>query len=229
MTLAAVQSLVDDLVRDTDQVIGSSARADAIALAVVRYSADAPRRVVEDVVVDVDGNLPLPTAWLEGESELREMEWPIGQKPRSIVSPSLLEVIVTPTGTVLALQGDIPTGSAVRITYSGAHVLDATQDTIPLRHRAAVASLAASTLCGQLAAHYANEGAPTIGADIVDHQGKTERWRARARDLLAQYTQIVGPAPAARNKSASVDVAVERPDSLGRQRIFHPARNWSRG
>lgn len=228
MSLADIQSLVDDLVRDTDQVISSTARDTALANALLRLSTDAPRRVVEDVAVDAQGNLPLPTAWLEGQSLLEQAEYPIGERPRAFIAPSFIEESVTPTGTVLVLLSTIAAGQIVRLTYTALHVLDVGTDTVPLRHARALAALAASDLCGQLAAQYSNEGAPTIGADTVDHQSKSDRWRKRARDLDQEYQRIVGPAPSDRAKPASVEVAVTRPDSLGRRRLFHPTINWPR-
>lgn len=226
MSLATVQSLVDDLVRDTDQVIASTARDEAIVNAVLRYSADAPRRIIEDVVVDVDGNLPAPALWAEGSSALLQAEYPVGERPTTYIPPQLIEPYVGPTGTVLMLMGAIPSGEIVRVTYAAPHALDGTQDTLVPQHRRAVAALAASDLCGQLAANYSNESAPTIAADTVDHKGKSDRWRARSRDLAADYARIVGVAPSDRTKPASVDVAVCRPDSLGRRRLFHPPHGW---
>lgn len=227
MSLDDLPTLVDDLVRDTDQVISSTVRDTAIAKALQRYSVDAPRRVVEDVAVNVQGNLPLPAAWSEGLSVLLQAEYPVGERPRSLINASHIETAVTPSGTTLVLLDTIATGEIVRVTYTAVHVVDGVTNTVPMRHRHPVACVAAADLCGQLAAYYANEGAPTIGADVVDHQGKCERWRNRARDLMAEYTRIVGPAPSERTKAASVDVAVERTDSLGRQRIFHPASGWN--
>lgn len=228
MTLAAFQSLVDDLVRDTDQVISAPARDTAIANAVAQYSADAPRRVVVDAAVDSDGNLPLPADWTDDVSKLLDAEYPIGQRPPVFIPDELITPYASPTGTVLMLLGDLAAGETVRMTFTAPHLLDGAHDTLPPTHRRAVASLAAAELCGQLAAQYSNEGAPTIGADIVDHKGKSDRWRARARDLLADYQRIVGSAPSNRTKPASVDVAVERTDSLGRPRLFHPPRGLPR-
>lgn len=227
MSLEDLPSLVDDLVRDTDQVITATARDTAIAKALQRYSIDAPRRIVEDVTVNAQGNLPLPSAWLEGQSVLEQAEYPVGERPRRFIAAADIEPSVTPSGTTLVLLASIATGQTVRLTYTGLHVVDALTNTVPLRHRQAVAALAAADLCGQLAAYYSNEGAPTIGADTVDHLGKSERWRARARDLNQEYTRVVGPAPSERAKPASVDVAVARTDSLGRRRMFHPTTEWN--
>lgn len=227
MSLADVQSLVDDLVRDTDQVISSLARDTAIAGALARYSEDAPRRVIEDAVVDADGNLPLPAAWTSGASVLYQAEYPIGGRPPTLIPADMLYVVGTPGGDVIQLLASLPAGETVRLTFSGAHALDAATDTVPLRHRHALAALAASDLCGQLASNYSNEGTPTIGADTVDHQGKSDRWRARARDLAKLYEGIVGPAPSNRTRPASADVTPQRTDSLGRSRLFHPPRGWT--
>ncbi|MEO5626928.1 MAG: hypothetical protein ABIQ70_13045 [Dokdonella sp.] len=228
MSLADVQSLVDDLVRDTDQVITSSQRDTAIANAVLRYSADAPRRVVEDVVVDSGGNLPAPSFWLDDSSRVLRAEYPIGVRPASYIPGELIDTVATPAGVTIVLLGGIADGETVRLAYTAAHALEVGTDTIPAQHRRAVAALAGSDLCGQLAAQYSNESAPTISADTVDHKGKSDRWRARSRDLMAEYTRVVGSAPSERTKPASVDVPLVRTDSLGGRRLFHPTTGWPR-
>lgn len=228
MSLADVQQLVDDLVRDTDQVISSTARDTAIELAVVRYSSNAPRRVVEDVVAGAASALPAPAGWVAGESELQQIEWPVGRQPRAFVPLELVLVETTPDGVQFEQLAGIGAGQTVRLTFTGTHMLTATADTIPLKHRHAVACLAAADLCGQLAAHYSNEGAPTLPADTVDHKGKSDRWRARQRDLLAEYKLAVGAAPNDRTKAASAEVTPPRRTSLGHRRMFHPPTDWPR-
>lgn len=228
MSLADVQQLVDDLVRDTDQVISSTTRDTAIKNAVVRYSSNAPRRVVEDIVAGASGALPTPAAWIVGESELQQIEWPVGRQPRSHVPVELVLVETTPAGVQFEQLAGIAAGEEVRLTFTGAHALTATTDTIPLKHRYAVACLAGADLCGQLAAHYSNESAPTLPADTVDHKGKSERWRARMRDLLAEYKLAVGAAPNDRTKAASAEVTPPRRTSLGGRRMFHPPTDWPR-
>jgi hypothetical protein len=228
MKLADVQSLVNDLVRDTDQVIASSASDTAIAHAVLRYSADAPRRAVADVDVDEDGNLPAPAGFTSA-SKLLRVEYPVGNRPPSYVPAGEIEIYETPDALMLVPSVEFPAGATMRLTYTAAHTLDDSDDTtIPGEHVHAVAALAAADLCGQLAANYSNEAAPTIGADTVDHKGKSDRWRARKRELDAEYVRVVGSKPNDRTKAASVDVAVTRADSLGRPRLFHPPTSWRR-
>jgi hypothetical protein len=223
VSLADLQTLVDDLVRDTDQDIGADSRDAAIAGALARYSVDAPRRIVADAVVGAEGVVPLPAEWVPGLSALSMVEDRPGQRTRTVLTAAVRE---TPAGEELLVDG-VTIGEAVRLYFTGAHALQPVA-TVPVAHQRALACLAASDLCGQLAAHYSNEGAPTIGADTVDHQGKSGRWRSRARDLAGEYTRIVGAAPTDRARPASADAVLPSRNSLGGGRLFHPPSNWPR-
>lgn len=227
MLLPDFQQLVDDLVRDRDQVIASSERATAITSALSRYSADSPRLCVEDVTSVAGGQrLPVPVGWLEGVSELRALEYPIGQVPPSYIGLDSVSLYQSPTGIEIVMLLSLFAGDVVRVSYIGGHVLDATQSSIPARHVHAVAAFAASILCGQLSAYYATESAPTLQADTVDHQGKTERYRSRARDLAAEYTRVVGTAQPERQRPAMAEVAIPGQASIGGRPLFHPPRGW---
>lgn len=226
MTLVSIQALVDDLARDKDQVIASATRDTAIQNALVAYSEAQPRELVADVTSNGSPYVDVPTQWIAGQSILRSVEYPIGQLPTQLIDDAALGLYNTPGGWKIAIAVQVPNGDAVRVTYTAPHVLDNSTDTIPPKHVRAVACLAASDLCGQLQAYYASESMPTIGADVSDHQGKSERYRTRSRDLLALYNSIVGTPPADRVKAASATASPERTDSLGRPRLFHPVRGW---
>lgn len=229
MSLADVQQMVDDLVRDRDQVITTTQRDAAISAAVSRYSTDAPAPRVEDVTSVAGGSfLPLPTGWIIGLSTLRGIEYPVGNVPPSYVGLDAVTLYAGPTTLELLLLISLLAGDVVRVSYTGAHVLDNTTDTLPGHHRRAVACLAAADLCGQLSAHYATEGAPTLSADTVDHTGKSERFRSRSRDLASEYTRVVGTPRAEAQKPACAVVDVGSQDSLGGRPLFHPPRRWPR-
>lgn len=231
MTLADFQQLVDDLVRDTDQVITTTQRDRAIAGALVRYSADAPLRRLEDVVVGAQGRLTLPAAWVSGFSRVLAVHYPLGPLPLPPLPAELVVQQPTPTGDEVVLLADIAPGETVRLTYTGQHELadvPVPVDTLPVAHVRAVAALAASDLCGQLAAYYSNESSPVMAADTVDHQGKSGRWRTRARDLAAEYGRVVGAAPVERSRPASADAQLPGRNSLGGGRLFHPPSDWPR-
>lgn len=225
MALADYQTSVDDLVRDRDQVIQPEQRDAAIDSARLQYSADRPREVVVDQPTDGTSELDLPAGWADS-SQLISIEYPIGQLPTALVPLADVSIYASPAGRKIRLPSATAAGSEARIVYTSWHLLDADDDTIPQRHRLAVASLAASILCGQLASYYATESESTISADTVNRQTMSDRWRARQRDLAAVYTQAVGVRPADRRMGASKTVQVQRPNSLGGRKLFHPPAGW---
>lgn len=215
--------MVDDLVRDKDQVISSSSRDEAIAQAVIRYSQDRPRVVVVDVDATGGRRLQTPAGWQTDTSLLLAVEYPIDRHPAAELSLADVKLRQLPSGHVIELPMGLVANEKVRLTYTQQHALDAGADTIPEKDRLAVASWAAAELCGQLQAYYATESAPTIQADAADHQGKSDRWRARMRDLRAQYFKELGVAEK-RPAVASTVVHMQGTDSDGNQRLFHRRR-----
>lgn len=226
MSLAQVQSAVDDLVRDTDQVISTTQRDDAIDNALARFSVDLPRAVVADIVA-ASGVLPLPSDWQQAHSEVMQAEFPIGERPLAILAASMVTVESTPSGDAITLDTSISDGDTVRLSYTAAHTLDPV-DTLTESNRYALSCLASAYLCGQLAAKYSNDNMPTIGADSVDHGGVSARWRARQRDLMAEYKALVGSPKPEREAPASAYGAPPRRNSLGRSRLFHPPSSGAR-
>jgi hypothetical protein len=164
-------------------------------------------------------------AWTD-DSVLVSAEYPIGQWPPSYLDAGDVQIYASPTVRQLRLPLQLSIGDTVRLTYTAAHLVDDADDTVPGKHKNALASLAASLLCGQLARYYAGESEATICADTVDRKTKSDRWRALARDLLAAYNAAVGAAPSERNKPASATVELKRRDSLGGRRLFHPPTDW---
>jgi hypothetical protein len=230
MPLADYTSAIDDLVRDKDQVLSSGSIQLAIAQALLVYSDHRPREVPADVVADVAGyELPLPAGWVVDFSVVQSIEYPIDQNPVTMLDMSRVYQRMRPSGERIELPVALSAGDVVRVTYSATHDVDDTTDTVPPSHRHAVQCLAASNLCGQLASYYATEAAPTIGADVSDHQGKTERFRARARDLYAVYASVLGIAVGSKggnvqSKSAGTVVALDSVNAEGQPRLFHGRR-----
>lgn len=210
MPIADYRQLIDDLVRDRDGVVDQAAIDRAIVAALARYDTHFPQRISTDEVAVAGALQALPAGWQGPSSTLIEVEYPIDQTPKAEISARLRQ---RPTDMVIELEYAIGAGETYRVVYTAPHVVDATDDTVPIRHRPAVAALAASYVCGQLASHYATEGAPTIGADAVDHAGKSGRFRARARDLEAEYARALGISDksAAQGSPAGAVVKGDRP------------------
>ena len=64
VNLPDLRDLIDDLVRNPAHQVTPAQRERAIELALVRYSADRPREVVEDVVTADGATVPLPAGWV---------------------------------------------------------------------------------------------------------------------------------------------------------------------
>ncbi|WP_394789108.1 hypothetical protein [Rhodoferax sp.] len=187
MALADYQTLVDSMVRDQSGTVTSDDRDRAIELARLRYSGDAERQLTQDVTWLYDGAVgPMPAGWTDG-AYLLDWEWPIGTLQRSGLN---LAVYVTPTGVQLMADIDLPVGTVVRVRFGVLHTLAAggdTQDTIPTRHREAVASYAAHLLCRQLAAYFSGERESSIGADGSNTDSRARNYSARAKEYRAAY------------------------------------------
>lgn len=192
MALTDYQQLVDNLVRDQSGTTTSTDRDRAISLAVARYSADAPRELLEDLLWAASGYLgPMPAGWLDG-AYLVKAEHPIGDQPPSFIE---LSIYRSPDGLALAAPEALGAGAEVRVSYSAPHILTTTPepiDTIPAIHREAVGSYAAHLLCKQLAAHYSADRETSINADGSNTESRARNYAARARDYRGAYYAGIG-------------------------------------
>src|ERR1051325_10725769 len=93
------QTLTDRFTRDDAGKITPEDRDRAIALAVTRYSKDRERPKVQDVTPSDANTLPLPAAWETDFSELRSIEYPIGNVPPTYVSQERYAFYQSPTTT----------------------------------------------------------------------------------------------------------------------------------
>jgi hypothetical protein len=185
--------------------------------------------VVVEATAAAGSELALPAGWVPDFSSVQAVEYPVDEDPVSELSLSEVRLRVRPAATTIAVPASFAGGETVRLTYTATHVVDAETDTLPPQHRAAVAALAASMICGQLAAYYASESAPTLGADVADHQGKSQRFRDRARDLLAEYNKTLGIADrtgtaGGATQAAGVVVSMDGRNADGTPRLFHGRR-----
>ncbi len=223
MALADFQTLVDDLVRDKDQVVSSTERDLAIANAVVRFSEVRPREIVTDEI-QAGGRgyrVALPSEWVDDTSDLRSVEYPVGTTPDPDYLPmSSVSLYRTPSGQQISLPCSVSDGETVRVTFTVPHTLDVSTDTIPEKARAAVCYLAASIICDQLANHYATEGEPTLGADTVEHKTKSDRFRSRAKDLKERFDDFADVSEPGVKPALSVG-DMDRPLQVGWDRLFH--------
>jgi hypothetical protein len=194
MALADYQALVDAMVHRDASIVPDADRDTAIELARLRYGEDAGRKLTEDVTWTVEGYIgPLPASWVTGSS-LVTTEYPIGKEPPEFIDAA---VYVTPTGEQLATPDVLPIGATVRVQFIAPHLLNGggtPADTVPLKHREALASYAAQILCKQLASYYSGQRDPAVGADSSNGDSRSRNFAARAREYRAAYYAGIGKA-----------------------------------
>ena len=220
MSLSELQQQVNDLVRDRDQVVSAGERDRAILAAVDAYTRDRPRSLVVDVVGDGTRRIDLPAGWVDGISQVDQVEYPIGSIPATFLDVSLVAIYRSPSGSLIELPSAIPDGSSCRVQFTAPHVVTSASCTVPSSDRYSVAALAAAMVCEQLAAYYATESAPTIGADTVDHASKSQTFAARAKSYRSQYQVGLGIVPN-RIPAASAVADLDNTAGDGGPRIYH--------
>lgn len=210
-----LEKLIDSFVRDESSRLTADDQAGAITLALSRYGSDRPRKKVEDVTSAGGDTLPLPGAW-ETESELVSVEYPIGETPPALLGCT---IYTTPAGDELRLGAGLSIGAEARLTFTVAHVVSDSQDTVPPSHREAVACYGAALLLEQLAAAAINDGESTIAADTTDRRTKAQEYASRAKALKARYAEAMGIGSGAGggNSPAAGGQTVAWP---GRRRLF---------
>lgn len=222
--LSDYQTLVIALVRDDSGRLSSADRDNAIAAAVRRYSGDRPRRRVDDVTASDANTLPLPAQWVTDFSRVISLEYPIGNRPPTGIDPERYGLYTdTDQVTTIMLLDAVIAGADVRCAYTIRHTVTSSLDTIPDADREAVACWAAALLCDQLASIHANAGDVTIQADAVDRGSRAREYANRAKTLRARYLSELG-LDEKRNEAASAVVNQSLPDSMGGDRLTHPAR-----
>src|SRR4051812_18809822 len=119
--IADFEKRVASIVQDTDAMINGSDVDDMIVKAITdRYSSDRPREVVGDVAADGTADLPLPATsapgnepFEDGFSEVRQLEYPIGNVPETILLDSDWKMYRSPTGLKVRLFVTKPPAAAL--------------------------------------------------------------------------------------------------------------------
>ena len=220
--LSDYQTLVTDLVRDDAGKITTDQRNGAIATAVERYSEARPVEKAQDIAGASGNSLALPAAWEADFSTLKSLEYPVGRVPPTYLESDTYALYLGTGGLSIMLLSALAAGSTVRAVFTIHHQITTLVDTIPLRHREAVAKLASATLCDQLAALYANDTDSTIGAGMVQAQTKSQAYAARARDYRKQYQDTLGVTDKTMQPASAVATLHPR-DARDQPFLFHPA------
>jgi hypothetical protein len=162
---------------------------DGVASAIARYSKVRPLELVADTPGSGNHDCDLPNDWLEGFSVITQVEYPVDRIPANIIDRADYSIYATPIGKKLRILIATPAADEmIRQTYTVMH----TEATIPAIDLDAVASLAASICCHQLALAFGNTSDPTIQADSVNYRSKGDEYARRAKELEGRYKSHLG-------------------------------------
>lgn len=145
------------------------------------------------VATDLDGagtrDVALPEGWELELSQVRRVEYPVGEWPESYLAPDAYAVYHGPLGPVLRLRDDAPSGAgAVRVWWTRSRA----EADVGTNDLDAVANLAAAHCLEVLANLTAHTTDPTILADSVSHQSRSRDFAARAKSLRGLATAHFG-------------------------------------
>lgn len=154
-----------------------------------RYSKTRPLEVVVDVAGSGTHDVDLPIDWLEGFSQIIQVEYPAGRVPAVLIDKRDYCVYAGPDGKKLRIAIATPDADEyVRQTYTILH----SEDSLPAVDIEAVANLGASVCLRQLAAAYGQTSDPTIMADAVNYGSKADEFRRLADSLEKLYKAHLG-------------------------------------
>lgn len=170
--------------------------------------------------------------WKHGYSIIREIEYPIDEKPKVVLDPSLHEIYddgsaQDGSNLILRFVDSQPAATAffiaeisveMSLPRAGTQNFPDTDENF-----SNITVLAAAYACQRLAAAYAQSSDATITADVVNYHDKSARYQSLARQYLKQYNLAVF---GKEEPEASVEAALSskpmRPTmSDGSAYIFH--------
>jgi hypothetical protein len=214
MKLVDFESAVASRIQDTANTLATADRDTFILQAVKqRYSKDRPRELVTDVAGNGTSLLSLPAGpgnpsepFEDGFSQIRALEFPIGDIPPVYIDDEDWQLYRTPTGLKILL-GSITPGNSdlVRVTWTCRHTAPTSQadSTIPDADFEAVCDYAGSLCCAAMAAKYAQTRDPSISADAVNYRSKSQEYLGLAKELRRRYDEQVGITDSASGDSGS--------------------------
>lgn len=193
--LAAFLVILKRKVPDGPARFNDTERNAIIGEAVNKYSLDRPRKF-DTVLTGEEPNVQeyaVPADWTSGLSNLLSVEHPVDNVPPSFLDPQDNVLVIRKSNVdKIQTQGfTLASGITARILFTGLHVVDVSGSSIPTQDDAAVANLAASMLCVEIAAFYADSIDGSLVADVVDHQAKTDRFLDASEKFLRQYEDHV--------------------------------------
>lgn len=236
MTKEDYLSRLETALQDTAEKLQPDDKIRLLLQAVIIYSKDRPRTIIHELTGDGSAyDFAMPSSWVEGFSNIvGKVEYPADdyQNPQYIEEDEWMffQKLVSDTTTkYIRFTTFIPAnGKKVRFLYSLPHTLSDTSNTIIDNDIEAVVAMAAALCFWALAAKFAQTTEPTIDADVIDYQRKSDLYSTLAKEKLATYNSLMGLGAEAKGfAAASAGVILKDLDIIfpwGEDFLTHPMR-----
>mgnify|MGYP001041390835 CR=1 FL=1 len=187
----------------------------AVREALSRYSQDAPRQVVVDLIGDGSTSaFSLPSPFDSASSIVLAVEFPAGRRPAEYLPPGDWVLYRAPSGVQLRLERATPgAGEVVRVTFTAGHTVDgldgATETTVPVAHEEALVTLVAARLLFRLAARFLHDREPVLADAVIDRQSRAMDALRLASELESRYREQIQSLAAAAGTVPAAGTVVE--------------------
>jgi len=236
MTKEDYLTRLETALQDTAEKLQPDDKSRLLSQAVLIYAKDRPLEIVHEITGDgTSYDFAMPSSWIDGFSNIiGKIEYPADdyQNPTYIEDDEWVffrKLVTTVTTKYIRFTTFIPSlNKKARLIYTVPHTLNDTTNTIIDNDIEAVVTLTAALCFWALAAQFAQTTDPSIDADVIDYQRKSDIYTALAKEKLAIYNSLMGigkEAEGAAAASAGVvlkDFDVSYP--WGEDYLTHPIR-----
>ena len=234
MTKEDYTSRVETALQDTAEKLQPDDKDRLLSQAVLVYSKDRPREIIHELTGDgTSYDFAMPSSWVEGFSSIRgKIEYPADdyQNPVYIEDDEWVffqKLVSSVTTKYIRFTTFTPSSNKkARFLYSLPHTLIDTSNTIVDNDIEAVITLTAALCFWALAAKFAQTTDPTIDADVIDYQRKSDLYTILAKEKLALYNSLMGIGDEAKG-AAAAGVEIKDLDVMfpwGEDYLTHPIR-----
>ena len=229
-------SRLETALQDTAEKLQPDDKDRLLSQAVIIYSKDRPREIIHEITGDGTAyDFAMPSSWIEGSSNIiGKIEYPADdyQSPVYIEDDEWIffrKLVASVTTKYIRFTTFTPASNKIaRFLYTVPHTLSDSSNTITDNDIEAVVALAAALCFWALAAKFAQTTDPTIDADVIDYQRKSDLYSTLAKEKLAIYNSLMGLGAEAKGAAAaSAGVEIKDLDVIfpwGEDYLTHPVR-----
>ena len=236
MTKEDYQARLETALQDTAEKLQPDDKDRLLSQAVLIYSKDRPREVIHELTGDgTSYDFAMPSSWVEGFSNIvSKIEYPADdyQNPVYIEEDEwtfFKKLVSSVTTTYIRFTTFTPASTKkARFLFTLPHTLSDTSNTITDNDIEAVVTLTAALCFWALAAKFAQTTDPTIDADVIDYQRKSDLYTTLAKEKLAIYNSLMGLGEEAKGAAAAAAGVVLKDLDIsfpwGEDYLTHPIR-----